>query len=162
VWFSFCQWLQQTPVGATVGNSTWLFPAIEVVHLLGMTLLVGSIATFDLRLVGFLMPRQSVSRLARRLLPSAWVGFSVMLLTGTLLFASDAARKYWDNPAFFVKMGLIFLSGVNVLVFHTTVYRRVEAWDEAPVIPLQARVAGGCSLFLWTGVIAAGRWIGFV
>jgi hypothetical protein len=161
MWSSFCHWIQHTPVGTAVGGSDWAFPAIETVHLLGMILLVGSVATFDLRLLGFLMPRQSVSRLAGRLLPGAWVGFSVMAVTGTLLFASDAIRKYGPNPVFPIKMLLIFLAGVNMLIFHSGVYRRVENWDDAPVTPLRAKVAGCCSLLLWTGVITAGRWIGF-
>ena len=162
MWASFCRWIQHTSVGTAIGQSTWAFPAIETVHLLGMILLVGSIATFDLRLLSLLMRRQSVSQLAGRLLPCAWVGFGVMVVTGTLLFASDAIRKYGPNPVFPIKMLLILLAGVNVLIFHSTVYRGVTKWDDAPVTPLGARLAGCCSLLLWTGVVTAGRWIGFI
>lgn len=161
MWFNFCQWVSSTSVGTAIHVSSWLFPAVETVHLLAMILLVGAIGTFDLRLLGFLMPRQSVSELAGRLLPCAWAGFAVQVVTGTLLFASDAPQKYYDNPALVIKLLLIFLAGVNVLVFHATVYRRVATWHDARATPIGARLAGCVSLLLWAGVVAAGRWIGF-
>ena len=58
-------------------------------------------------------------------------------------------------------MLFLLLAGVNVLIFHLTVYRNVDAWDHAPVTPLRARIAGGLSLALWFGLIAAGRAIGY-
>ena len=159
---AFCKWLERSPLGTEVRESLWLFPVIETVHLLGMVLLVGTIAVLDLRMLGLAMPRESVSQLAERLLPWTWAGFAVMLMTGSLLFTSSAAKTYIHNPSFQIKMLLIFLAGMNALVFHLTVYRRVAAWEFAPVAPLGARIAGGLSLLLWISVVAAGRWIGFV
>src|SRR5882757_7213398 len=100
---TLCKWLEQTSVGAGVRESLWLFPAIETVHLFGIILLVGSTVAFDLRLLSFALREQSVSRLASRLLPWAWIGFAVQVLTGLLLFASEATKCY-GNPAFRIKM----------------------------------------------------------
>jgi hypothetical protein len=158
---AFCKWLEQTSVGASVRESLWLFPAIETLHLLGMAALVGTIAVFDLRLLGCMLRRERVSELAGRLLPWSWAGFAVQVVTGTLLFMSEAVKVY-TNPAFRVKVLLIFLAGVHALIFHGTVYRDVAAWDDSGVLPVGAKVAGFVSILLWVGVVAAGRFIGFV
>jgi hypothetical protein len=157
----FCQWLEQTPVGASVRQSLWLFPILETLHLLGMTALLGVIGTFDLRLLGWAMRREPVAELARKLLPWAWAGFSAQVVTGGLLFASEAV-KLSTNPAFRIKLVLIALAGVNALAFRGTGYGAMQAWDDRGALPLKAKAAGLISLLLWVGVVAAGRWIGFV
>jgi len=158
--FTPCQWLEQTSVAAGVRESLWLFPAIETVHLFGIILLVGSTVAFDLRLLGLAWREQAVSKLASRLLPWAWIGFAVQVLTGSLLFASEATKCY-GNPAFRVKMLLLLLAGVNALAFHVAPFRKVAAWDKASTPPVGAKVAGALSILLWFGIVAAGRWIGF-
>src|SRR5215472_14035592 len=95
----FCQWLDQSSVGTAIRQSLWLFPAIETVHLLGMATLVGTITVLDLRLLGWAARQQPVSRFAVRLIPWAWIGFGVQVVTGVLLFSSEAVKIY-GNPAF--------------------------------------------------------------
>jgi hypothetical protein len=158
---AFCGWLEQSPVGAAVRQSLWLFPAIETAHLLGMTALVGTVAAFDLRLLGWGLQRTPVSELARRLLPWTWVGFGVQVVTGALLFSSEAAKMY-VNPAFRLKMLLICLAGVQALIFQLAADRRLAAWDERATVPVAAQIGGLVSMLLWIGVVAAGRWIGFI
>ena len=148
-------------MGAGVRESLWLFPAIETLHLLGMTALVGTAAVFDLRLLGCVLRRERVSDLAGRLLPWTWAGFALQVVTGILLFSSEAVKVY-TNPAFRVKMLLIFLAGVHALIFHWGVYRDVASWDDSGVLPAGAKVAGFVSILLWIGIVAAGRFIGFV
>jgi hypothetical protein len=158
---AFCQWLEQTSVGSAVRESLWLFPAIETLHLLGMAVLVGSVAVFDLRLLGWILRRERVTVLAGRLLPWTWAGFAVQVVTGALLFSSEAV-KVSTNPAFRIKMVLIVLAGLHALVFHWTVYRDVASWDQGEVLPVGAKISGFLSILLWIGVVAAGRFIGFV
>jgi len=148
-------------VGSSVRESLWLFPAIETVHLLGMAALVGTITVFDLRLLGWIMRRERVSELARRLLPWTWLAFLVQVATGIALFLSEAAKVY-TNPAFRLKIVLILLAGLHALIFHKIVYRDVATWDEGEVLPMGAKVSGLVSLLLWVGIVAAGRFIGFV
>jgi hypothetical protein len=157
---TFCQWLEKTSLGSTVRESLWLFPAIETVHLFGIILLVGSTVAFDLRLLGLGLREQAVSKLASRLLPWAWVGFAVQVVTGALLFASEATKCY-ANPAFRGKILLLLLAGVNALLFHVAPFRKVAAWDNASTPPVGAKLAGILSILLWFGIVAAGRWIGF-
>jgi len=157
----FCRWLQQTTVGGAVRESLWLFPAIETVHLLGMAVLVATVTVFDLRLLGWMLRRERVSTLAARLLPWTWAGFAVQVVTGVVLFASEAVKIY-GNPAFRLKLLLILLAGVQALIFQRTAYRNVATWDESSTTPAGAKVSGAISILLWLGVVAAGRFIGFV
>jgi len=158
---AFCKWLEGSWVGGGVRESLWLFPVIETVHLLGMTTLVGTVAVLDFRLLGWVMRRERVSNLASRLLPWAWTGFAVQVITGAILFSSEAVKVY-GNPAFRVKMLLMLLTGVHALIFQLIVKRDVATWDAGAALPAKAKVAGGVSILLWIGVVAAGRFIGFV
>jgi len=162
-WFMFCQAVETTWLHRTMSSTNWYFPAVETFHHIGMVLLVGSISLFDLRLLGVAMKGQSVSRLADRLLPTTWTGFAVMLVTGTLLFVTSplSGQQYCPNATFRLKLILIGLAGLNMAVFHFTVYRRVGEWDKAHSTPLGAKLVGSLSVILWAGVVAAGRWIGF-
>ncbi len=158
----WCQWLERTLIATRIRESLWVFPAIEITHLLAMIVFVSTVGALDLRLLGIASKRERVSQLAQRLLPWTFAGFFVMTLTGTLLFMSNAAKLYVNNPAFQIKMLLIVLAGVNALAFHMTIYRRVASWDMSPVTPLAARLAGASSLLLWIGVVGTGRWTGFI
>ena len=157
----FCKAVELSAVGQAVAYFTWLWPAIESLHVAAMVVLVTSITTFDLRLMGLAFRHLRVSELGDRLLPSTWGAFGVMILTGSLLFAQSAARKYCSNPAFHIKLILIFLAGVNMSVFHFTIYRDVSKWDETASTPLLAKVVGSFSVLLWAAVVVAGRFIGF-
>ncbi len=156
-----CKSLEQTPIAASVRQSLWLFPLLEILHLLGMVAVLGAIAAFDLRLLGWLMPRQRVSELAPRIFPWVWTGFALQVVTGGLLFSSEAAHMVL-NPAFRIKMLLLLLAGANALLFQLTVFPGVAAWDQDRILPLRARLAGAVSLMCWIGVVAAGRMIGFI
>lgn len=158
---ALCKWLEQTSVGAAIRESLWLFPAIETIHLLGMAALVATVTVFDLRLLGWVMRRDRISTLGRRLLPWAWAGFAVQVVTGTLLFSSEAVKIY-PNPAFRWKMLLILLAGVQALIFQCTTYRKSATWDEGVITTAGAKIAGCISILLWVGVVTAGRFIGFV
>jgi uncharacterized membrane protein len=114
-----------------------------------------------LRLLGWILRRERVSDLTRRLLPWVWAGFAVQVITGALLFSSEAVKVY-DNPAFRVKILLILLAGAQALIFQWTSYRNVATWDDSQVMPAGAKVAGCISILLWIGIVAAGRFIGFM
>jgi hypothetical protein len=158
---ALCKWFEQTWVGGGIRQSLWLFPAIETLHLLGMAALVGTITVYDLRLLGWILRRERVSDLTRRLLPWVWAGFAVQVITGALLFSSEAVKVY-DNPAFRVKILLILLAGAQALIFQWTSYRNVATWDDSQVMPVGAKMAGCISILLWIGIVAAGRFIGFM
>jgi len=154
------QILQDSALGTTIRQSDWWYAVLNVVHVLALMVAAGSIMWFDLRLLGFGLRRTPVSEAAARLLPWTWGGFSAMALTGGLLITSEAERLYF-NTAFRVKVVCLILAGLNVLLFHSTVFRSVSEWDHATVAPARARMAGAVSLLLWVTILAAGRMIGY-
>ena len=151
-----CQWLQDTQIGTGIRESLWVFPIIEGTHVLGLALSVGAVMWFDLRLAGVKLRHQSVSEVFSHLKPLMAIGFTLMFVTGTLLFWANAARCY-ESTYFRIKMILLVLAGLNMLAFHLTIDRRRNEWDKAPTPPFPARLAGILSLVIWTGVIAVGR-----
>lgn len=157
---AFCQWLYDTPIAAAVRASELLFPWFESVHVLAITLVLGTIAVVDLRLVGLASRNRPVTKLIREVLPVTWVAFAVAAITGGTLFASNAV-EYSQNFPFRMKMLLMALAGINMLVFHFITYRSVAGWDETPRTPLAARFAGGFSIAMWLAIVTFGRWIGF-
>src|ERR1700686_844393 len=110
--FGICQWLEQTAVGTSIRESLWMFPVIETVHIFGIISLVGSTSILDLRLMGLTFREEPVSKLAKRFLPWAWAGFVAQVVTGLLMFVSEATKMY-GNLAFDIKMVLIVVAGIN-------------------------------------------------
>jgi hypothetical protein len=155
------QAVQDTPVAQAIAASAWLYPTIETVHVLALTLVVGSIAMLDLRLIGAAHRDRTVTRLAAEVLPFTWVSFAFAVLSGALLFSS-AAVKLFDNTPMRIKMALLVLAGINMGLFHLFTWRDVHRWDGRFPTPMAAKLAGGASLALWVGVVFFGRWIGFV
>ena len=155
-----CQVLYDSHVGTAIRESDNAFSVIESVHVLSITLLVGTISLLDLRMMGVIFREIPVTRIARSVLPLTWAGFVMMVGSGFLLFWAEAAKNYL-NPAFRVKVVLLLLVGLNPLIFHTTVYRRVHEWESQHVAPWRARTAAIASLTLWGGIIIAGRAIAY-
>lgn len=157
---SVCEWLQQTSASTGIRESVWVFPIIESTHLLSLAASVGTIAFVDLRLIGAAMRRQPVTDVIEQLQPWALGGFAIMFLSGGLLFLSEPLKCY--HSAFFqTKLVLLALLGINALLFHVSIYRRVAAWNKAADVPLTARLAGYVSLTLWMSVIILGRGIAY-
>ena len=153
-------WIQQSPVGTAIGTWPWVFPNVETLHVLSLTVVFGSILMVDVRLLGLASADGRISELLKEVLPYTWFAFFGAVITGTLLFASKA-QTYFYNPQFELKFVCMALAGANMLVFHLGVYRRVLEWDSARRPPVGARVAGALSILFWTGTIFFGRWTGF-
>ena len=132
------------------------FPYVEGTHVLALSLSVGTVAWFDLRLLGAAMRSRPVSEVFESVKGWMFAGFGVMFVTGALLFVAHATKAY-ESRSFRAKVALLVLAGVNTLVFHLTIDRRRAEWNAAPVPPAAARMAGLLSLVLWLSVIAAGR-----
>jgi hypothetical protein len=155
-----CQLLYDSHIGTALRESDNAFPIIESVHVLATTLLVGTIAILDLRMLGLILRTVPVRQLARSVFPYTWSGFVIMFISGFLLFWAEAAKNY-SNPAFRIKLVLLLLVGLNPLIFHTTIYRRVHQWEALHLSPWRARAAAIASLTLWAGIIISGRAIAY-
>lgn len=156
-----CTALENSTLGVTITESEWMFPTIETLHVLALTLVIGSIAMLDLRLLGVANRDRGVTQLAEDTLPWTWGAFVVAAISGVLMFVS-AATSYYDNVPFRIKLVLLALAGTNMALFHLTAYRAVHDWNHTLPTPQPARIAASLSLLFWIGVVVAGRWIGFV
>jgi hypothetical protein len=151
--------LQDLSFPTEIRESVWLFPTIETVHVFALVLVVGSIMTVDLRLLGLTNKERPFSELAGEMLPWTWVAFTAAAVAGLLMFSSKAL-VYYGNIPFRLKMLCLLLAGINMVLFHWLGTRHLKTWDRRQP-PRSAKFAGGASLLLWTLIVAAGRWIGF-
>ena len=151
-------WLETRPLSEHIGF-TWWFPFLESIHVLALTLVVGSILMVDLRLLGVAALRYAASRMNTELIPWTWGAFGLAVVTGFGMFMTRASA-YIENPAFQTKLVLLLLAGANMALFQFRTYRGIAAWDTTAAPPVAARLAGAVSLLLWAGVVLAGRWIG--
>ncbi len=147
------EWLQHTYLGETIRHSATLIASLEIVHLIGMALLLGTILMVDLSLLGLGIGGQPTSRIARELDAFTAIGLGIMLASGPLIFCSEAVKCY-KTPAFWVKMALLALA----IAFHFTIHRRTTR-AQPPVPSPRARMVAGLSLALWFGVALAGKGI---
>jgi len=154
------EWLEATPVGIMVRESLWGFPILVAIHIMGLTLSVGTLVWFDLRLLGVSMVRSRASQLYRRIMPWMFTGFAMMFITGGLLLAGFATTAY-DNVYFRLKMLALVLAAVNAFFYHRFTERRLAEWDDAAAPPMGARLAGLISICVWACVIMAGRMMSY-
>jgi hypothetical protein len=152
----FFQWCDDTVISQGIRNSKVAFPIIENFHLFGLTVLLGSLVVLALRQFGVIYKTQPVSEVAKALRPWNRWSVAVMLVSGTLLFLSEAMKCY-GNTSFRWKMLFLFLA----LVFQFTVYNRM-ALSEGKIAPVGGKIAAAIALCLWFGVGLAGRAIGFL
>jgi hypothetical protein len=151
---------EDSALADNIRENDLLFPLIESIHVVAISLVVGSILFVDLRLLGLASVHRSVSRVTSGILALTWTAFAVAVTSGGLLFISNAT-KYLANPYFVAKLLLIAAAGVNMMVFHGISARDLPQWENKARLPLSARLAGGLSILLWIAVVACGRWIGF-
>ena len=152
----FFEWCDNTVVSHAIRDSLWLFPVIESVHLLGLAVLGGATLLVDLRLFGLGLRGQPVPQLAKDLQPWLVGSLAVMLLTGFLLFLSEALKCY-ENLPFHLKMIFLFLA----IVFTFTVRQRFALSGRADRMPMLSKLVALTSVTLWSGVGLMGRSIGF-
>jgi uncharacterized protein DUF6644 len=152
--------LEEGGVGTAMRDSLWLFPLVETVHIIGFSILVGSIVAFDLRILG-VSRRLSVRLLARHLLPWSLAALLLIVPTGVMMFASEATDLV-DNVAFVVKMVLLMLAATNAAAFHLGVFRNAALWDQNAPSPTGAKLHAVASLLIWVSVITCGRMIAYL
>ncbi len=151
--------LEHQPFAQAIAESTWMFPCFESLHVLFLTVVVGSVAMMDLRLLGLGSRERAISELTRSVLPWTWSAFALAATFGLLLFCSKASTYYVNIP-FRIKVACLVFAALNMAVFHLFTSRNISSWDVGRP-PAGARVAGGISLALWITIVATGRWIGF-
>ncbi|PST26398.1 DUF2214 domain-containing protein [Mesorhizobium plurifarium] len=151
-------WIGALPFAAAIRRSATLYIFVNAAHILSIGIIVGSILTLDLRLLGFFRT-VPVGVLGPFLSRAAAVGIALAVATGFCLFSVRPA-EYAGNPAFLTKMTLLALGVLNAALLHLSPQWR-EAVKGGP-LSLRVRVAALLSMTAWTGAVFAGRWIGFL
>lgn len=152
-------WLEATPLSQAMRGSLWLYPIVEIVHIVGFVTLVGSVAMFDLRVLGFAksLPARALGRHLLR-----WsVASLVLIIPAGLMMFSAHPHDFVSNPVFQTKLLLIAAAAVNAALFHAGVYRSVVSWDKDVPAPALAKGQAIASLLIWIAVISCGRLLAY-
>ena len=152
--------LEETGLASGIRDSLYVFPILESIHVMALSVVFGTITVVDLRLLGFASSGRAFARMSSELLRITWGAFAVAALTGTLMFMTNA-RVYYNNTPFRLKMVLLALAGLNMALFHLTAGRSIARWEKAPAAPGIGRLTASLSLALWIAIVFAGRVIGF-
>jgi hypothetical protein len=151
--------LADSSLALAMRNELWLYPLVEVVHIIGFSVLVGAVVMFDLRVLG-LSRAIAVTALARHLLTWAVAALLLIVPAGLMMFSAHP-HDFADNQVFVLKLGLIAAAGINALLFHAGTYRSVEQWNTDRKAPGLARVQALASIALWITVILCGRLLAY-
>jgi hypothetical protein len=152
----FIEWVAGSPLSKAISTSTWAFAVIESIHLLALSVIGGAVLIVDLKLLGYGIRTQTLAEVARDAQKWFLGSWTVMIVTGLLLFWSEPQKLYYSTP-FAVKMICLLLG----TLFALTVRRKVTLAGEGRVSPMVMKLVALVSLTLWFGVGAGGRWMGF-
>src|SRR5690606_24516627 len=156
---SVLDWMETTWLNGLALNYAWTWPILETFHFIGMSLLIGAILVMDLRLLG--VQRVIPSATVHKLLPLAFIGFGLNLLTG-IVFVFGDPHRYAVNPSFQIKMVLIVLAGLHALLYALKAAPQLASRPQTADTPPFARAVGAASLALWIGVSCFGRLIPYL
>ena len=155
--------LEASGLGEAMRQWLWLYPSVEIVHIVGIALLFGSVAVLDLRLLG-LSRHIPVRTLARHVLPWTAASFVLIVPSGLAMFTAHAT-EFIQSDVFVLKLMLILAAGLNAALFHAVTFRTADVWDSEEMRklppPPSARLAGAVSLLVWIAVIACGRLLAY-
>ena len=156
IWIRVENW----PISWGIGGTVW-FPLIESIHVVAISLLLGTLLMVDLRLIGVAARRYSLTQLGKELLPWTWASFWIAALTGMAMFITRAA-SHVVNPAFQIKMLLLLLAGANMFLLQRFFLKTSHELKKLHLPTYKMRVSGTLSLCLWIGITLSGRWIGHI
>ena len=156
----FLEGIRNSGLAAGIRDSLLLFPLLEAVHVIALTLVFGTIMIVDLRILGIASANRTYARVSADMLKLTWAAFALAVVTGALMFTTNA-RVYFENGFFRAKFALMALAGLNMLVFQLTSARKAVEWGEGRTAPVPAKIAAVASLVLWLLLIGMGRTVGF-
>ncbi len=158
---SFADNIAASGLNRWIAETYWLWPVLEIVHFIGLSLMFGALLTIDARLLGMFGTHDADAGSGKRLARLVWIGFCVNLASGTLFFIGDPMR-YSINIGFQLKMLLILIAGLNLVVFQLRAQPLMADRDPASPAPAGARLVAAFSLLIWVGVLLLGRLIPYV
>jgi len=158
-WEPLANWLNNTGLHTLMVEYSWMFPLMETIHFVALTVLFGSLLVIDLRVLGvgkFINMKESM-----KFIPVAMIAFAFNLLSGIAFLAADPFT-YFPNMGFQWKMGMIAIAGLNALWFWFGEHEELSALADGADAPFRAKVIAAVSLFIWVVVIVLGRMIPYL
>jgi len=146
----FCKWLQNQPFALAVSGSLWAYPYVQLIHYAGLSIWVGTTLLVDLRLMGLVRRRENAAQFAKNLNALSWIGFTIAVIGGFLLF-SGSAETYFLNAAFRIKFPL-FLFGI---AYHGFLQWKESDWGQSDPLPGAAKLAALGEILIWLAVVTA-------
>ncbi len=154
----FARWLEPQQLSQMLLSGYYSYNWVEATHVLTLMVSIGSLFIIDLRILGLALPNVPATTLAHRLHKPMIFGFTVMFITGILLFYAkpvESTQSLW----FRIKMLLLVMAFINAWIFNARMNAAAGSWDNDPVAPKNLRIGAIISLLLWSGVVAMGRYI---
>ena len=154
------EWIRSTFLHQFIlENGLWIWPTLETLHFLGLSLLFATVGVFDLRVLGF--AKAIPPGTLHRLIPIGVAGYGVNVLTGTMFF-TGFPEQYFYNAAFWWKGTFMAIAGINVALFYLTPsFREVQTLPAGADAPFNAKLIAGTSLAAWSVVLVCGRLLTF-
>jgi hypothetical protein len=149
--FAGCRWLENTPWGVMVRDSSWMYPVMKWVHFVGLSVWLGASLTVDLRLIGVGPRRLTADELSHSLWAWSWIGFVIAFLGGFLLFSVEATT-YVSHTGFLLKLAVLTPLAV---MWHVIVHTKARAWTQTEHTSSIGKWAGLIEFVLWMAVVAA-------
>ena len=156
----FANWMASTNWSVGLHESLYMWGWFESVHVLFLMISLGMLIVIDLRMLGWWMGDVSASKIASRLEWPMLIGFSVMVISGLVLFTSVPVR-YSHSVWFRFKLILLFAAAINAFLFRRYMQNSVGTWDTDKIPPSRARFAAALSLCLWFAIVVCGRLIAY-
>ncbi|WP_428312818.1 DUF6644 family protein [Hydrocarboniphaga sp.] len=157
---SISGWLATTPASLTFQTITWVIPTVQTLHILAIAVVISAILMMDLRVLGLAMSGQPTAAVAHRFLPWVWCTVVVLLISGAILIVAEPGRSL-PNSTFQLKMVLLIAVLLVTAVFQQGLRRDPLFWERNAALRLGGRLLAVVSLFLWVGIVFAGRWIAY-
>ncbi len=156
----FSQALAETQASVFIQSVSWLIPTLQTVHILAISVVLGSILLVDLRLLGVIGRGATLEVVVGRFAVWLWWALLVLAVSGSVLVLGEPDRSI-TNPVFQTKLGLIALAVLATLAITRPVLRDPQFWTASPARLLAGRGLALLSLGVWLAVVVAGRWIAY-
>jgi hypothetical protein len=152
-------WIDGTALSQAMCGSLWMYPIVEIVHIVGFVMLVGAVVMFDLRVLG-LSKALPVAALGRHLLRWSIAALLLVVPAGLMMFSAHP-QDFIENRVFLLKLGLIMAAGINAAMFHAGAFRSVQDWNTHAEAPASAKLHAALSIAIWIAVICCGRLLAY-
>jgi hypothetical protein len=151
--------LETTFIANWLIDSLYGYPVMLALHGIGMSIVIGILFIYNLRLLGLFNSIEVV--VFKSLMKLAWTGFIINFVSGCILFIQKAT-SFVENWAFLVKIASVVIATVIAIIAHKTLCQQAEKWDSEKAIVFSAKILAFVSLGLWSVVIVIGRLVGYL